>query len=138
MARLLGLRLGRIWINQAEGRGNTSVIWPNAKDWRRELLVLAAARACMIAFGIYTLGDQGGFGDEAQIQSILDEMFADEDDHERYIASLDIEAGKLLEKRNVPAAILVLADILTRESEIDGLRAERVIDGHLNTAFNDR
>jgi hypothetical protein len=105
MARLLGLSLKRVRIDPAAASGKTCVVWPGARDPRKELRILAGARACMVAFSIATLHDPGGFGDETQIQNILDEIFPDEDEatRESCIAALDDELLKLFESQNVHA-----------------------------------
>jgi hypothetical protein len=136
MARWLGARLKRIQINRSEASGKTCVDWQGAIDIQeKELRVLAAARACMNAFNIVTLYDEGGWRDEVEIRTILDEMFPDDtdDDTAQYhrIAGIDAEVKCFFDRHDVRAAAQALAEILTRTNEIRGLQAESIIDLHL-------
>lgn len=92
MARYLGLGLERIWISRAEGSGKTCVLWPDGMNQKKDLLILAAARGCMRAFGIDTLADQGSFRDVAQISTTLTEMFPTEDEAALYCRIADLDA----------------------------------------------
>ena len=134
MARYLGFGLQRIWINGAEQTGRACVRLPHTKSQKAELLILAGARICMQGFGIDTRFDQGGLADEARIRTILGEMFPDEDDEAtlcRHVDSLDAEVEEIFNRQDVRAAATILAEVLTRAREIDGPRAEAIIDIHL-------
>ncbi len=141
MARWLGLGLKMVRIYQFEVSGRTCVLWPDteAGDRRKmDLKILAAARTCLESFGIDTCHDEGGFRDEAQILTILHEMFPDDEDgqaRDDYDAKLHCEVARLFEQPNFHAAARDLAEILTRTSEIDGPQAEGLIDRHLRGTF---
>ena len=81
MARLLGVSLGRIWINRKKESGGANADCLDEDDPPRAILILTAARACSQAFEIDTLKCQGGIGDETRILNILETMLPDEDEN---------------------------------------------------------
>jgi hypothetical protein len=133
MARHLGLSLGRIQINRTEESGRAFMIWPDGVDQQKDLLILAAARGCMRAFDIDTFLDQGGFEDAARIQTILTEIFPDEDEAALAcrVTKLDSEIENFFNRHDVRAAAQALAEVLTARNEVDDLQAETIIDRHL-------
>ena len=134
MARLLGLGLKRVHINLAEASGRTCVVWPGAhQDPRKNLRILAAARACMRAFDKDTFHEEGGIGDEGAIRTILDEICEDDEAVRiNCINTIDAELSTIFGRADVRAAALALAEILTETGELDGSRAEAIIDHHLS------
>jgi hypothetical protein len=137
---VLGLSLGRISINRNEASGKAEVVWPEARDPRAELLVLAAARICMRAFDIETLHDEGGWADEIGIQNIMEDILPDgcKEDRINYIRIVDDELSKIFERDDVRAAAMALAEMLTHTGEIGGYQAEVIIDRHLNKSATSR
>lgn len=135
MARHLGLRLERVWINPSEGSGRVCLPETVMPDQDQALLILAASRACMRAFNIDTHHDQGPFRDVVEMRNIFDEKYPDDDEDEvaqcHRIAELDVKVDEFFNRQDVRAAARALAEALTRENEVDGPRAEATIDRHL-------
>ena len=135
MARHLGLHLEQVWINPSEGAGRVCLPENVMPDQNQALLILAASRACMRAFDIDTLHDQGPFRDVVEMRKIFDERYRDDDENEvaqcHRIAELDVKVDEFFHRQDVRAAARALAEVLTRENEVDGPRAEAIIDRHL-------
>jgi len=134
MARLQGLRLGPLKITGLgpSASGSVSVCGPPTPE--ESFKILAAARICLNTFNINTVLDQGGFSDEGESRTILDEIFPDDENQQvrdDYTDRIDREVTELFEKPNILAAVRALAEILTSACEIDGLQAEAIIDRYL-------
>jgi hypothetical protein len=134
MARYLGLRLTRIWINCAENSGETVVQWAGVADRPKELLILVATRACMRSFQIETLREHGGLGDVVELHNLLEEMKPVEDEVSLSlcISKLDAEAEAVFKRENILNAARALAETLSRVNEITGVQAEAIIDRNLD------
>ncbi len=85
-------------------------------------------------FGSATTLDAGPFGDEVDISNALEAKFPDDEcAQQRYRDEADAELTALFNKPDVRKAIEALVEALTREGEIDGTKAQAIVEQHLGT-----
>lgn len=132
VARRLRACLGRIRINRDDpsGDASTDVSWPSGTGRPLDRIYVAAAgAACLRAFGFDTHIDLGSLGDEAVIQTLLDELLPDEERAQELYRAEAIALVELwLEEPRMRAAVEALALELDRMGELEGLRAQEIID----------
>jgi len=99
---------------------------------KNRMLISAASRACLVAFGCDVLHDSGLWKDEGVIDTIAHELFPDDEaQQERCKERWTQGVERWFDQPNVRAAVVELVDALMREGQINGTEAEAIIDRHI-------